>query len=119
MTKTGGHSKKPRIDTKAKTGEPPSSPSARLPEPYAVLQTSAAEADLARVASVDEQAATSLKDKLLGMGGNPYATDGLVKLGKDAYRIRQGDWRALLLINDEQRVVLVERVKRRNESTYK
>jgi mRNA-degrading endonuclease RelE of RelBE toxin-antitoxin system len=118
MTKTGGHSKKRRAATKAKTGGPASGPSARPPEPYAVLQSSAGEADLAWVASVDEKAATRLKDKLMGMGRNPYATDGLVKLGKNAYRIRQGDWRALLLIDDDQRAVLVERVKRRNESTY-
>jgi mRNA-degrading endonuclease RelE of RelBE toxin-antitoxin system len=84
-----------------------------------ILQSPEAEADIERLASVDGDAARRLKDKLKGMSPNPYATDGLVKLGKNAYRIRQGDWRALILIDDEQRAVLVERVKRRNESTYK
>jgi mRNA-degrading endonuclease RelE of RelBE toxin-antitoxin system len=50
---------------------------------------------------------------------NPYQTAGLVKLGEGAYRLRQGNWRALLLIDDKQRAVLVERVLRRNESTYR
>jgi mRNA-degrading endonuclease RelE of RelBE toxin-antitoxin system len=71
------------------------------------------------LADLDPPAHSSLREKLLSLAvTNPYSSPHIRKLDEGAYRVRQGDWRALLLIDKDQRVVLVDRVVRRDEGTY-
>jgi mRNA interferase RelE/StbE len=44
---------------------------------------------------------------------------GAVQLHKDIYRIRVGNYRIIYKVFEEQRVVLIGRVARRNEDTYR
>ena len=44
---------------------------------------------------------------------------GVKKLDKDLYRIRIGKWRVVYAILDEERRVVIVRVARRSEKTYK
>ena len=46
---------------------------------------------------------------------------GVEKLTADRnarYRVRQGDWRIIYLIDDRNRTITVDEVARRNEGTY-
>ena len=46
---------------------------------------------------------------------------GVEKLTADRnarYRVRQGDWRTIYLIDDRNRTITVDEVARRNEGTY-
>ena len=60
----------------------------------------------------------ALNGKLRERRQSPRTGPGVKKLTAEGYRIRQGDWRALYLVSDEQRTVLVERIERRAEGTY-
>lgn len=44
---------------------------------------------------------------------------GVKKLGGDLYRIRIGDWRVIFAILDKEKRVVVLRVARRSEKTYR
>jgi len=41
------------------------------------------------------------------------------KLDNDMYRVRSGDWRVIYMVDDRRQRVVVSRVKRRNERTYR
>jgi mRNA-degrading endonuclease RelE of RelBE toxin-antitoxin system len=72
------------------------------------------------LAHLDPDTYEALRSKLLSLGvANPYASAHLKSIGKNSYRVRQGDWRALILIRKDQRAVLVDRVVRKNEATYR
>ena len=44
---------------------------------------------------------------------------GAVQLEQDVYRIRVGDYRLIYKVLDEERIVLIGRIVRRSESTYR
>lgn len=44
---------------------------------------------------------------------------GSLKIEDDAYRIRVGSWRIIYSIADREREILILRIARRSESTYK
>ena len=44
---------------------------------------------------------------------------GCRKLGGDTYRIRVGTFRVIYTVHDEDRRVLIDKVARRSESTYR
>ncbi|NOZ50543.1 MAG: type II toxin-antitoxin system RelE/ParE family toxin [Chloroflexi bacterium] len=52
------------------------------------------------------------------LGENPLPP-GAVQLEKNVYRIRVGDYRIIYKIFEEEKLVLIGRVARRNEDTYK
>ena len=54
--------------------------------------------------------------RALQVNPRPY---GVQKLEEDLHRIRIGDWRILFLIHDQARRVIVIRITRRSEKTYK
>ena len=55
---------------------------------------------------------------LLGLRSNPRPF-GVQKLKGDLHRIRVGHWRIVYAILDETRLLIILRVVRRNEQTYK
>jgi mRNA-degrading endonuclease RelE of RelBE toxin-antitoxin system len=52
------------------------------------------------------------------MRDNP-SSHGVEKLHANVHRVRVGDWRVIYVIDDDAQQVTVERVKRRNERTYR
>ena len=52
----------------------------------------------------------------LGMDPRPF---GVKKLEGDLHRIRLGDWRIVYVVLDQERRVVIHRVTRRSERTYK
>ncbi len=65
------------------------------------------EADRARIA----EAIAELRDQ-------PRPADA-IQLEPDVYRIRVGDYRVIYKVYDEQQLILIGRVVRRGESTYR
>ena len=59
-------------------------------------------------------------DKAIAALSSDARPRGSEKLtNQEYYRIRVGDWRVLYLIDDAQKRVLVSRVRRRSERTYR
>lgn len=52
------------------------------------------------------------------LGANPRPS-GCVKLGGGMYRVKVGDWRVIYVVDDSAKQVIISRVKRRNERTYR
>lgn len=44
---------------------------------------------------------------------------GAAKLAGDVYRVRSGDWRIIYVVDDDEKRVVISRVKRREKDTYK
>jgi len=44
---------------------------------------------------------------------------GVVQLEQDIYRLRVGDYRVIYKVLDEERIILIGRIARRSESTYR
>ncbi len=59
-----------------------------------------------------------LHEAIRGLSDAPR-TDGCVKLGDDLYRIRSGAYRIVYAVLDAERTVLVVKVARRSEKTYR
>jgi mRNA interferase RelE/StbE len=58
--------------------------------------------------------AATIQAKIKGLANDPYSAANVKKLtGRDGYRLRVGDWRVLLEINDGKVVILVLAVKPR------
>ena len=89
---------------------------AREPGPFAVRFTPAAERALRKLRADDS---ARLRRPILGLGlePRPPASESLV--GSPYLRLRVGDLRVVYLVDDESRLVLIVRVARRSESTYR
>ncbi len=59
-----------------------------------------------------------IKSRILSLGLNPRP-HGVVKLKDHLHRIRMGDWRILYAIEEDKQTVIILRVLRRSERTYK
>ena len=44
---------------------------------------------------------------------------GVVKLRDNAHRIRVGSWRIIYIIDDAERIVLIDSLRRREKDTYR
>ncbi len=61
----------------------------------------------------------SLRGPILGLAIEPRPP-GVVKLaGSDLWRLRVADLRIVYLVDDDERLVVILRVARRSESTYR
>ncbi len=60
-----------------------------------------------------------LQFKLWGLKNDPRPSGSVKLKGSPYYRVRQGDWRAIYSVDDGRLEVLVLRVLRRNERTYR
>jgi mRNA interferase RelE/StbE len=56
---------------------------------------------------------------ILSLASNPRPRNAIKLTDKEGYRIRIGSYRVLYTIDDEAKLVVVYRVKIRDESTYR
>ena len=82
---------------------------------YEVLLRRRAERQLDRVPYADHP---RIVHATLALGTNPRPY-GSRKLHEDIYRIRVGDYRVIYRVDDERREVIVGKVSRRREDTYR
>ena len=82
---------------------------------YKVLLRRRAEKQLDRVAYADHP---RIVQALLALEDNPRPS-GCRKLMDDIYRIRVGDYRIIYKIDDGNKTVVVGKVARRREDTYR
>ena len=83
--------------------------------PYHLLVERRATADLDAMEAGDWK---RVDRKIVALASDPTPF-GCEKLAAHTYRIRCGDWRVLYTVNDDTREVVIGRVKRRNERTYR
>lgn len=82
---------------------------------YEFVLTSRAQRELDRV---PRDVFQSLAAAIHALRDNPRP-HGVQKLEDDLHRLRVGDWRFLYLIRDKEQRVVIIRVARRSEKTYK
>jgi mRNA interferase RelE/StbE len=63
--------------------------------------------------------AASLRGPILALARNPRPPAATKLVGTDFWRLRIGDVRVIYAIDDEARLVVILRVARRSESTYR
>lgn len=86
--------------------------------PYVVRLNDRARRDLGALDAVTRERVTD-RLRLLGSESPRTAVGVTALVGSDAYRQRTGDHRAIFLVDDHRREVLVTRVARRDEGTYR
>ena len=87
-------------------------------KPYQIRITSKALKDLEKIKDPDfEKIQTIIED--LHYNPRPQRCKKLKKSSLPSYRIRQGNWRKIYNIYDQEQLVVIARVRRRNEETYK
>jgi mRNA interferase RelE/StbE len=64
-------------------------------------------------------AAASLRGPILALGLDPRPPGATKIAGTDFWRVRVGDLRLIYAIDDDKALVVVVRVARRSESTYR
>ncbi len=79
---------------------------------YSILLTRSAAKELESVPTKDRQ---RIVTKIGALAGNPRPVGAEKLSGDDKYRIRQGDYRILYEIVDEQLIVTVVRIGNRRE----
>lgn len=84
---------------------------------YQILWDDKARADVASLADRDRRLIISKVD-LLANDARPMMSTKL-RIGNDTYRLRAGRWRVFYIIDVEQRQVVISRVMKRDESTYR
>lgn len=63
--------------------------------------------------------AAGLRGPILALSIDPRPTGATKLQGPDFWRLRVGDLRVIYAIDDQRRLVVVHRVARRSESTYR
>lgn len=86
------------------------------PTPYRVDLAPAAQRQLRRLPPGE---AARLRGPILSLALEPRPPGSLKLAGSDFYRLRVGDARVVYAIDDSTRVVVVLRVARRAEATYR
>ncbi len=86
------------------------------PARYRVELSPAAQRQLRRLPPGD---AARLRAPILALGMDPTPRDSTPLVGTPYQRLRAGDLRVVYLVNDADRLVVVLRVARRSESTYR
>lgn len=82
---------------------------------YELLYERRAGRDLGRIQTQDFD---RVDERICALGENPRP-HGVEKLDENKFRIRVGPWRVIYLIDDKARRVIISRVKRRKEDTYR
>ncbi len=80
--------------------------------PYSVYTTSRADRQLERL---DSEVHDRVLAVILALGDEPHPVGSSKLKGRDGYRIRVGDYRALYLVDEEVHEVTVYRVAHRRE----
>ncbi|MBI2850318.1 MAG: type II toxin-antitoxin system RelE/ParE family toxin [Chloroflexi bacterium] len=82
---------------------------------YEITFTSRATREFGKLSSENKE---RLSDAIDHLAENPRPT-GVKKLGGVRHRIRVGSWRIVYAISDKEKRVLVGKITRRSEDTYK
>ena len=85
------------------------------PRRYELRLSPRAEHDLN---GIDSNAFRRIDRRIAALSAEPRPR-GALKLWADSYRIRVGDWRIIYVIDDADRIVVINRVVRRSEDTYR
>ena len=56
--------------------------------------------------------------RIQSLADNPRPP-GVAKLWNDSYRVRIGSWRIIYIVDDTNRIVVVDTVRRREKDTYR
>ena len=80
--------------------------------PYSVYTTSRADRQLERLGSEVQDRVLAV---IVALGDEPHPVAATKLKGRDGYRIRVGDYRALYLVDEEIREVTVYRIAHRRE----
>jgi mRNA interferase RelE/StbE len=88
----------------------------RQPPPFEVKLSRAAERELRRLRPDD---AARLRRPILALAFERRPPGSARIAGTDLWRVRVGDLRIVYLVRERERVVVVLRVARRSESTYR
>ena len=83
---------------------------------YKVIITPAAQKQLDRLSGHDLERVVV---RILALGDEPRPRNAIKLRAKAEWRMREGDFRVIYLINDAEGIVKVVRVMRRNEKTYR
>ncbi|MDE2899942.1 MAG: type II toxin-antitoxin system RelE/ParE family toxin [Chloroflexota bacterium] len=82
---------------------------------YSVIIRPRAERSLSRLSRADF---IRIDERIVALAANPRP-HGVTKIRDDLHRIRVGAWRIIYFIEDEERIVSIERVERREKDTYR
>ena len=82
---------------------------------YEIRLSSRAEKDLDGLKGKDYRL---VDEAILGLTENPRPP-GCKKISGNQFRVRTGNWRIIYVVYDDSRNVVVSRVRKRNEATYK
>jgi mRNA-degrading endonuclease RelE of RelBE toxin-antitoxin system len=85
---------------------------------YKVLFTPGAVREFRHLRDRDRQSAAHIEDAVDELSSEPRPV-GVVKLRGDVHRIRVGQFRIIYSIVDRDQVLLVSRIRRRSETTYR
>jgi len=83
---------------------------------YQVLVEARVEKETRRIPHRDRK---RIDQAILALASNPRHRTSKKLTEKEGYRIRVGDYRILYTIDDEERVVVIYRIKIRSEKTYR
>lgn len=90
--------------------------SERSPPAYTVYLDPRADRDLKTLQASDRQ---RVDESIAALSFSPRPRGAEKLTNQEQYRIRVGDWRVLYLIDNAQKRVLISRVRRRSERTYR
>lgn len=82
---------------------------------YAIVFHSHTQRDLD---AIPDDIWSKIDKAILGLAQNPRPP-GVKKLNKNLFRIRIGSWRVIYAVADKELKVMILRVARRNEKTYR
>jgi mRNA interferase RelE/StbE len=85
-------------------------------EPYAVRLTSRANRQLGKLPAAD---GARLRRPVFSLAFQPRPSGATQIAGTSRWRIRIGDLRVIYEIDDSERLVIVTKIARRSESTYR
>jgi mRNA interferase RelE/StbE len=83
---------------------------------YQILVEARVEKETKRIPARDRQ---RIDQTIRGLATHPRPHGCMKLTDKEGYRIRVGDYRILYTIDDDNRTVVVYRIKIRSEKTYK
>lgn len=80
--------------------------------PYSVYTTSRADRQLERL---DSEVYARVMAVIFALGDEPHPVGSTKLKGRDGYRVRIGDYRALYLVDEEAREITMYRIAHRRE----
>ncbi|MGD0382136.1 MAG: type II toxin-antitoxin system RelE/ParE family toxin [Thermoguttaceae bacterium] len=90
-------------------------PAEDKPIEYRILYRPSAESDIRKINKKHKEQLPSIVKKIRNLKINPRSTNAEKLSNNDEYRIRDGDYRITYTIDDSKKIVVIGRVRNRNE----